>query len=343
MNRLWLREYEILLSSNRREERKSLKDHTACRVYDRPQTAKTPEKKKKKKKKENGLCTHEVETKKKNEDYLATEILTISTRGEYRRTAPELLEKKYATLKLCLAPPQSKSPFHPLHTFEEYEAIERKRDLFFSTGDERIFREVYPQVSPNFHPLSGPSPGGRDDRKQVRPKSSPSRIHARSIVDALLKTTDEPQITQADLQITVAPIEPEIAQQAQGMWEALISEVWNSGQCILYGDLTAFASSWQKTPTSRHIVRYLCALFGLKTHSSHLLVLGAERSLFRELLPLLKYLREVNPLTVPRKRLQKARAIHEKYLEPLTEEHSLQATDSESRLHVSLLDQKFLR
>jgi hypothetical protein len=340
MNRLWLREYEILLSSNRREEKRSLKEHTACRLYDRPQTAKTAQKKKKKKNSvPSGGGDDEMGSKQRSEDQLATEILAISTRGEYRRTAPELLEKKYGTLKYSQSTP-SKSPFGRLHTLEEYEGRERQREMFITTGDERLFREIYPPISPNFHPRAT---SAREQRQQVRPKSSPVRVNARSVVEALLKSTDEPQITPKDLQITVAPVEPEIAQQAQGMWQALISEVWSSGQCILYADLTAFASSWQKTPTSRHIVRYLCALFGLKTHSSHLLVLGAERSLFRELLPLLKYLREVNPLTVPRKRLLKARSIHEKYFVPLNEEHSLQATDSESRLHISPLDQKFLR
>jgi hypothetical protein len=60
-------------------------------------------------------------------------------------------------------------------------------------------------------------------------------------------------------------------------------------------------------------------------------------------LPLLKYLREVNPLTVPRKRLLKARIIYEKYFVPLKEEHSLQVTDSESHFHISALEQKLLR
>jgi hypothetical protein len=340
MNRLWLREYEILLSSNRRDDRKS--DAIPCRVYDRPQTAgattgrNNQEIKKHKMKKK---------VKNKNEDQLATEILAISMKGEFSRHAAELNERKYGMQRRYSSQAKSKSPFRPLRTFDEFQSLEQKRDLLFQTGDERIFHEIYPPVDPTkFQPmnqLSRPEKGGK--REDMRRKSSPSRFHGSSIVNALLRSSEEFEVTPQDLQIAVAPVEKEIAQQAEGMWEEMISEIWSSGQCILYGDLTAFAASWQRTPTSRHVVRYLCALFGLKTHTSHLLVLGAERSLFRELLPLLKYLREVNPLTVPRKRLLKARIIYEKYFVPLKEEHSLQVTDSESHFHISALEQKLLR
>lgn len=362
MNRLWLREYEILLSSNRRDDR--VKKPVRSKVLSRPQTATSSRKVKQKK----IIPAEEL----RNENELATELLAIATKGEYRRSAPELSERKFGTKKYSPSP-NTTSPFRGLQTLEQFEEVERKKELYFQTHDVELFREIFPPVTKtNFRPTDRPRTshgrrrgggggGGKDivsrydglitpwskegNGDSIRRKSSPSRLnHATNVVQALLKSTnDQDRITAEDLQIDVTPIDKEIAQQAEGIWEQLVTEIWTCGQSILYNELTSFATSWQKSPTSRSIVRYLCALFGLKTHTSHLLVLAAERSLFRELLPLLKYLREINPLTVPRKRLLKARTIYDKYFVPLQEEHSLQVTDSESYLHITPLEQKFFR
>lgn len=362
MNRLWLREYEILLSSNRRDERIK-KPVVTSKYSNRPQTANiaiSSSAGARRIKKQKEILSKE----RRNENDLATEILAISTKGEYRRSAPELNERKFGTKKYSPSP-RTTSPFRGIQTLEQYEEMERKKENFYQTNDPELFNELFPPVNnTSFQPVGRPktsygqrsrskngmaTPGSRGsyegEHDPNRRKSSPSRInHATSIVQTLLKSTNNhDHITANDLEIAVAPIDKDVAQQAEGIWEQLITEIWTSGQSILYNELTIFATSWQKSPTSRSIVRYLCALFGLKTHTSHLLVLAAERSLFRELLPLLKYLREINPLTVPRKRLLKARAIYDKHFIPLQEEHSLQITDSESYLHMTPLEQKFLR
>jgi hypothetical protein len=288
MNRLWLREYEILLSSNRRETNKKAQP----KFLDPPQTVK--KRKKCKKKKEDKL----------DEVTLGNQILSLSMQGQYRRSASEDREKILASAKLSKSS-RSPSPFRHLKTLDEFDHTEKNKEAFWKTGNILAFREAFPSISPH---LPSMAPNNADDGRifingqtrrisPTRPKSSPlgKSPPTCDIINALITANDDIQIRDSDLEIAAAPIPAPVAAEAEALFQTRMQAIWHSGQCILYGDVTSLATMWQKSPAMWGVVKYLATLFGLKSSMADLPQV-AERSVFRELLALVKYLREVSAI-----------------------------------------------
>lgn len=77
---------------------------------------------------------------------------------------------------------------------------------------------------------------------------------------------------------------------AAKLWVNLIRELRMSAVDVVYSDIVAFLRFWRHHPnrSAEPITRYLCCVLGIKPSTE-----AAERSLYQELFPLLKFLREV--------------------------------------------------
>jgi len=323
MNRIWLREYEKLLSSNRREKTKDIKP----KLYDSLQTSK-PAKTKKKKRKEMKKC---------DQTLLATHLLKMSVKDEYVKGAPEESEKMFAQTKQAQLRQNNARPyFKPIKKLSDVEASEAKRSQLGNTGDLSLFEQLYPPIDP-YLPLCVYKPNSPERTKIVmrdivgtiardpikRPQSSPMKRTKRTPDDAVQSFMDDLKITRhvpysTTRDIPEAVVDNTTAQRAQEHWNGIMDNIWQCGNAIEYGDVVFLSTHWTHDSCMQHIVMYLCTLLGLKVKPNvDDLTPVVERSLFKELLPLVKYFREMNPLAVPARRLRKATTLYTKYLEPM--------------------------
>lgn len=274
MDRVWLREYEKMLSSNRRS------------LDNRPMSADISNNRVKK--------GRPVLAKKKKKDAIASELdvarelLVVATDiDEYDPHFVERQEKQVFRRKL--ENNKSKNPtnklqvsFKKLSTFDEFRDTEGRRQLCFATGDRDMFRSLYPDIELHKSPKKKEAPSDI----QQRPKSSPL-ARSRSVPFQLTFVAEEELVSRPER--PPAQFELEVAQQALALWRAALTALRLRGKNILYEDLSKFSKGWKRSPRLRDMVVYVSILLGLKSDDPKI----TQRSVFRELYSLLKFFREV--------------------------------------------------
>mmetsp|Transcript_17979 Transcript_17979/g.30080 ORF Transcript_17979/g.30080 Transcript_17979/m.30080 type:complete len:502 (-) Transcript_17979:110-1615(-) len=287
MDHVWLREYEIMLSSNRRtfDTRPVSADISNNRVKKgRPA--------KHKKKKDNVATELDV----------ARELLTAGTDAdEYDRHFPERQEKLVFHRKLEHSKPKQSTnkvhvAFKKLTTFQEFKDVENRRNQCFITGDSKLFHELYPHIEHHkaLSPTKKKTAGAKD-----RPKSSPM-VRTKSVPYEIRCVVEEDPVSRPDR--PPAQIEKKVAHQAIAMWKSALTALRLRGKEIVYEDVAKFSKRWKRSESLRDKVVYISILLGLKSGDPKM----TQRSVFRELYTLLKFFREANPLTLPKRRIIKA-------------------------------------
>ena len=92
-----------------------------------------------------------------------------------------------------------------------------------------------------------------------------------------------------------------LVRAAAGVWDGLIDNLREAANAIQYRDLVELARMREPPAVILPIVGYVSVLLGLTPSW-----LSARRSLFKELVPLQKFLREVDPMSIPIRRVRKA-------------------------------------
>jgi hypothetical protein len=92
-----------------------------------------------------------------------------------------------------------------------------------------------------------------------------------------------------------------LVKDAEALWESMILELRGSGMDMMYKDLVELSSLKEAPDAVVAVVGYVNLLLGLQPSWQ-----AAKRSLFKELLPLQTFFREVEPLTMPIRRVRKA-------------------------------------
>jgi hypothetical protein len=86
-----------------------------------------------------------------------------------------------------------------------------------------------------------------------------------------------------------AQFEIALAKQALALWKAALTALRLRGKEIVYEDVSKLSKKWKRSESLRQMVVYISILLGLKSGDP----IVTQRSVFRELYTLLKFLREV--------------------------------------------------
>lgn len=245
---------------------------------------------------------------KKKRDNVATEfdvarqlLIAGTDVDEYDRHFPERQEKldfqrkleqcksKRSTNKIHIA-------FKKLTTFEEFKDTASRRKQCLATGDMKLFHELYPHIE--HHRALSPSKKKTTTTKD-RPKSSPM-VRTKTLPYEIRCVVEEDPVSRPDR--PPAQIEKKIAHQAIEMWKSALTTLRLRGKEIVYEDVAQFSKRWKRSESLREKVVYVSILLGLKSGDPKM----TQRSVFRELYTLLKFFREANPLTLPKRRVVKA-------------------------------------
>jgi hypothetical protein len=89
--------------------------------------------------------------------------------------------------------------------------------------------------------------------------------------------------------------------EAECIWDVLISQLRARGAEISYHDLVNVSNMKTIPDHMLPVLGYVCILLGLNPAAKMM-----KRTLFKELIPLHMFLREVEPLSLPLRRLRKA-------------------------------------
>jgi hypothetical protein len=192
-------------------------------------------------------------------------------------TIRENLEHKVDSTKFTKRPKSSKSCFKKIPSLQEFQYKEEAESDFNTTGNIDSFRIVHPPLIDMSVANSYVFP---------RPKSSPvfrsdstAALKLNDVIDTVPITIDNLNIEKYDA-VQIA--------EAQQLWSQRTSILRRCGLQIQYGDITKFSLTFYKKNIMNSIAEYLCILLGINTSFDSI-----KRNLFRELFPLLKYLREV--------------------------------------------------
>eukprot|EP01041_Mallomonas_annulata_P000444 gene444-797_t len=93
----------------------------------------------------------------------------------------------------------------------------------------------------------------------------------------------------------------DLISEAERLWSKMIQELRESGNAIQYSELVEIATLAKPPGMVQSVVFYVGMLLGIKTDWE-----SVRRTLFRQLYPLLKFLKEVDPASIPHRRLKKA-------------------------------------
>lgn len=112
---------------------------------------------------------------------------------------------------------------------------------------------------------------------------------------------------------TMSTISMDLVLEAEQLWTTIFGELREAGADIQYAELVELASMSHPHILVESVVIYLCLLLGIKPDWE-----TAKRSLFKQVFPLLKFIREVDPVTIPPRRLKKARRLKDTSLGALS-------------------------
>jgi hypothetical protein len=118
-----------------------------------------------------------------------------------------------------------------------------------------------------------------------------------------------------------------LVRTAAGVWDSLIENLAAAADAIMYRDLVEVSNMREPPATVETVIGYLCVLLGLTPTWAI-----ARRSLFKELVPLQKFLREVDPMSIPLRRVRKAYELKENVLGSVTEEQATNINVSVGKL-----------
>lgn len=125
---------------------------------------------------------------------------------------------------------------------------------------------------------------------------------------------DQDEVGHASgLDDSMSAISMDLVLEAERLWATIFSELRDAGTDIQYAELVELASVSHPHILVESVVGYLCILLGIKPDWE-----TAKRSLFKQIYPLLKFIREVDPVTIPPRRLKKARKLKETNLGALS-------------------------
>ena len=303
MNNLWLREYEKVLSSGRKD-----KDLTKVpgKLNLNPRKKKTRVKAKSVKK--GAECS---------EAAVAQRLLALSIREDYNKYGPENEAKLMITTQQMERKAKREKVFDPIPTLEQFEEDEKRREDIIAAGGSSYFQTLYPVIghslpreiyqSPTAAPPSR-SPFGTSFLgtstsgifRNTRPCSSPLRrsdTFRQSISPgpSPVRAVDDSSHTLQDhvmLHVPSVYVKESVAQKAESMWGVLLDDLRHAGCQIEYSDVSTLSVTWLQGECTQFMVQYICALLGLRTSLSELRSV-AERSLFNQKLSLIKFFREV--------------------------------------------------
>jgi hypothetical protein len=271
---IWLRDYEKVLSSNRKS------------IDTRPRSADISN---------NRVKRGRPTRVKKKKDAIATKVdvarqlLSVGTdMDEYDPHAPERQERLAYRRKLEENKPKNTTnklqvSFKKLTTFDEFKDAEGKKEQCFATGDMDLFHTLYPHIE---HHLVSPTKK-KASTVQQRPKSSPM-VRTKVLPYQLTCVAEDDLVSKPER--PPAQFELDVAQKAVTMWKSALTTLRLRGKEILYEDLSKLSKKWKKSERLRDLVMYISILLGLKSDDPKM----TQRSVFRELYSLLKFFREVS-------------------------------------------------
>lgn len=295
MNRLWLREYESLLCAGRKEKGKK-------EIPSKLDTQ--PVKKKKKRKIKTKKLENEV-----SENVLAQRLLAAATREDFDRNAAAN-DAKLAAKTKELSKSKRAPVFNRIQTIEEFEKEEKRKETFMETGGATsYFDTMFPDVSHSLPAELFQSPlktfnqtttngAHRTVTTKTRPSSSPATRSQTAFSPTFgfgFSHQDDSHVDASSSPTHNVPsvfVKKDVAAKAEDIWKVLLDDLWYTGHLIEYADVTYLKSKWTRSECTQYIVQYVCALLGLRTAMSDLPKV-AERSVFREILSLVKFFRDV--------------------------------------------------
>jgi hypothetical protein len=220
---------------------------------------------------------------------VARQLISVGTDiDEYDPRFPEKQERIYFQQKLDKSSARARASrtgprsvsFKKLPTFDEFKAVENRREQCFATGDSEIFHSLYPEIDHQMSPIK-PKTGGLQ-----RPMSSPL-IRSKPVSFQLTFVTPADLDTRPER--PPAQFEKHVASQAVELWKTALTALRLRGKEILYEDVSALSRSWRRSGTLREMVGYVSILLGLRSGDPKM----TQRSVFKELYTLLKFFREV--------------------------------------------------
>ena len=276
MDRVWLRDYEILLSSNRRsvDIRPCSADISNNRVK-KGRTAKV------KKRKENFTSEADVARQLRemgtDMDEYDNKFLEKQERILFQQKWEKQQLKNSSRNKMHIS-------FKKLTTFDEFKDVENRREQCFALGDSEIFHSLYPDIEHHMSPFKQNSTAVQH---KMRPKSSPT-TRSKAVPPYQLTCVSE-DTTSSRPERPRAQFDTTLAKQALQLWKTALTTLRLRGKEIVYEDVSKFSKQWKKSASLRSLVVYVSILLGLKSGDPAV----TQRSLFRELYSLLKFFREV--------------------------------------------------
>jgi hypothetical protein len=275
MKKIWLQQAELNLVNNNNNSNKKITPVLSSRpLENRP----------KEHEKSDSKAKNKCATLK--EEVMAHRLINISkynVRDKDFNSGKELKKTKSK---------KSVNKFQPFPTLEEF--VQKENDIsqlkpsalnIETTNDFRVGLFSSPSGS-----LLISRPSSANPVLKVtypRPRSSPcfrqSIINSVKFVNTVDASTNELPNNNKEYIYDAAQ-----AEDAQRMWSEKISVIRRCGQSVQYSDITKFSTTFTSNRKLLGVAKYLCALLGVQSKED-----AIRRSLFRELFPLLKFLREV--------------------------------------------------
>jgi len=147
--------------------------------------------------------------------------------------------------------------------------------------------------------------------KRLKKSKSPKKTDKKKV--DVVYVFDQHQQKQQHQQQQQQYLSPFLIQMAMHVWDKLLLELRDSGIKIKYRDLIELAALREPTENVVMLMGYISVLLGLKPTWQ-----AARASLFKELSPMQMYLKEVEPLTIPLRRLKKAAMLKEENLSSIS-------------------------
>lgn len=280
MDRVWLRDYESILSSNRRPI--DIRPLSADISNNRVKKGRTERMKKRK-----DNFTSEVDVARQlravrtDMDGYDKSHLEKQERDNFQQKIEnQQLKKKSSKNKIQVS-------FKKLTTFDEFKEVENRREHCFATGDSEIFHSLYPDIE---HHMSHFKLTTNGIKNRIRPKSPSTR--SKAVLPYQMTCANEDESSSRPERPT-AQFDISLAKQALQLWKEALTALRLRGKEIVYEDVSKFSKKWKRSASLRPLVVYISILLGLKSGDPAV----TQRSLFRELYSLLKFFREVHMCT----------------------------------------------
>lgn len=206
--------------------------------------------------------------------------------------------------------------------------------LSMDTPPEKVVKDpLFLQEIQQFrHPDSVPRTATHE--LQGRPRSAPTtsaskKLLPRSYVDSKEKHIDE--LLRAGgsgsgggrgggvpdcIDDSVTRTDDSNLADAQHKWSEAVKQLRSTAKELVYKDLTELTALREPPESLANLVAFVCILLGLQPTWK-----AAKRALFKELISLQNFLTEVDPLTIPVRRLRKAVELRDGKLSFLTAEN----------------------